>query len=355
MLIDSEGFGFSTNIQDYLASTPNILDHVELDVALGTNGPLGDNFLNLTMLQYKIQSPVWRRDFPGGTLGTVITGQRFNLSLVNFEGWGVFLVDAAGAVQIGIRIDPYLKTVAAYLGGTGTLLGTSAHDVLPRTGWFYLEVKATIASGTGGSVVVRINNAVGLSVAGANTQATSNAGVVGMQWTYLSPANSYVPDTLQIAHYYCCDMSGPAPGNDFLGDVRVQTLLPIADEAVQFTPNGKDANWKNAATAPPLPLVDFNSDSTPGHQDLFGMAPVAAGLGTVFGVNLKTLLAKSDAGPRTMADVLKSGASVTAGAPVSLGTTPTQYRRILQTDPATSQAWTQAAVDAIKAGYRIVS
>ncbi len=67
------------------------------------------------------------------------------------------------------------------------------------------------------------------------------------------------------------------------------------------------------------------------------------------------MLAKGDAGNRSMASVLKSGSQVAVGPTVAVGTSPQQTRSVYQVDPATGAAWTQAGVNAAKVGYRVVA
>lgn len=207
-----------------------------------------------------------------------------------------------------------------------------------------------MVSASAGSVTVRVNGVPVLSLSGVNT--LGNASGTVQRYGVGSPGGT---SEAWSAHWYLCDNTGPAPGNTFLGDTRVQTLVATGSDAVAFAPSGQPANWQNAALVPPVPGTDYNSSAVAGAQDTFNCSAVAAGLGTVFGVNTKALLAKSDAGPRTMATVLKSGAAVAVGPTVSVGVSAQQARLVTRLDPNTGLAWTPAAVNAAKPGYRIVA
>lgn len=62
------------------------------------------------------------------------------------------------------------------------------------------------------------------------------------------------------------------------------------------------------------------------------------------------LARKDDAGDRALSLVLKSGADVAGAPPAVLGSSYTFIETIHDQDPATSEPWTPAAVDAVQAG-----
>jgi hypothetical protein len=218
-------------------------------------------------------------------------------------------------------------------------------------GWAYVEIGVTVGTTTG-AITVRINGETVLSLTGVNTQNGGVAGITSVE--FVASGNSgYIA---AIAHLYICDATGPAPWNTFLGDVRVQTLLPTANDAVAFTPNGLATNWQNAASVPPVPASDYNADATVGAQDTFAAAAMASGLGAIYAVNVKAMAGKSDAGPRSAATVIKSGSATGVATAVSIGaTTAQQVPGIFETDPNTTAPWSMAAVNAAKIGYKITA
>jgi hypothetical protein len=219
------------------------------------------------------------------------------------------------------------------------------------SGWQYIEIGAVIHA-TAGSVVVKVNGVVVLSVSGVKTRGASSSATVRRYGMLAGGANQNIFGT---AHWYFCDGTGAAPWNGFLGDVRVQSLFPTADDAVAFTPHGNGANWLNGGQVPPVPFTDYNSATDVGAQDTFEMGDIPATLGIVYGVHVKPLIFKSDAGERSGASVLKSGGSVDVGASTVLSMTAAQLRKVYEVDPATGVQWTVAGVNAIKAGYRVTA
>jgi hypothetical protein len=96
--------------------------------------------------------------------------------------------------------------------------------------------------------------------------------------------------------------------------------------------------------------------STPGHADLYGIAAIASTPLTTFAVTTRAYAIKSDAGTRTMAVQLKSGASTVASPTVVL--TPSNWQWAWQhypLDPATGAAWTAAAVNTALIGPAVIS
>ena len=347
-LLDTEGFGWTTNIQDYVSN--GVWTKVNTGhCSIRTGGPLGDNYLRIE----SGDGNNFNRAIPPAS--SIVFGCRFYCDTQSQYTSGINFYAPNGNCQFVLTIDAS-NFILGVKQGDGGVQGSTPARAFSSAAWFFLEIEAVIAPNNGGSATVRVNGSTVLTLTGITTQG-SNAGSDLVSSFDAGQANGYGNTAfyVNIAHLYVCDTTGPAPWNTFLGDVRVQTLLPTADDAVQFTPNGQAHNWQNAATVPPNLSTDFNSDATVGDQDTFACAAMAAGLGTVYGVTAKALLAKSDAGNRSMAAVLKSGSTVAVGPIVAVGVSSQQSRIVSQVDPATGAAWTQAGVDAAKVGYRVVA
>jgi hypothetical protein len=64
---------------------------------------------------------------------------------------------------------------------------------------------------------------------------------------------------------------------------------------------------------------------------------------------------KDDAGPRTLANVVKSAGTEYAAAAFYPGLSYQVFADVRETDPATGAAWLFAAVNAVQAGPKVVS
>jgi len=343
-LLDFEGFSFSTSNTDYI--TYGAVSGGSSTSAFGVNtgGPFGDNYiyscLNASYVSKTLPSPV-TTFFCGARISA------YNANTIVLRVW-----DLNHTEQLGAYFTIANTTLSIYRGSTsGTLLGSVYLPNLSANSWFYMELGGVIASGTGGSATVRINGTTVLSVTGVNTAGGGNNNVM----TYAASSNVGITG-IYTTHWYLCDGSGPAPWNTFLGDIRVQPLAPTSNDSVQFTANGLASNYLNAAKVPPVPATDYNSDTgTVGHQDTFNLSSVTGvTTQTVLGVSIKVLANKSDTGGRAMATVFKSGATTDVGVSTSLGIGASLLPpKLYPTDPNTSAAWTLAATNAIKPGYKV--
>jgi hypothetical protein len=358
-LVDSEGFGLSNAWADFM--TYNLFTRVSpiagtLPVihAAGGDGMYGDPYARVwndwNAYQRALPSELGtfyfgaRTRLNGGTISPApISGYLFNDANFNTQFAIAFGSDGV--------ITAHRATFSGGFGyQRGTVIGTSAPLAMPTNGWQWVEVYGLIDP-TAGAVTVRVNGVAVLTLTGVNTKGSSVSSTVrriGFQTQ--ESGGTFNFDT---QHWYVCDNTGAAPWNTFLGDVRVVNLYPTADDAVQFTPNGDATNHQNVARVPPVPFTDFNSSSTVGQQDTFAMTQVDASTPVILGVHNKPLLYKNDAGAREAASVLKSGVTTDVGPSNVLSNTAAQLLRIYQVDPNTSAQWTLAAVNALKAGYKV--
>jgi len=229
-------------------------------------------------------------------------------------------------------------------GGT-PIVGTSS-VWMPTGVWNYWELSATI-SATVGTVEVRLNGVTLLTFTGntknGGTATTIDRLLLGTQYN----------GALASDDFYLCNSSG-STNNTFLGDVRVQTLLPTAAGAsTQLTPTGVANNWDNVNDAP-YNSATYNSSSTSGQRDTYAMGDLLAGTGTVFAVQDTIIAAKSDAGAASIKAAVKSGATVYYDAAMNLGTSQSSSSAVRETDPATSAAWTATNVNSVEFGAEIV-
>ena len=355
-LIDSEGFGFSTAIADYVNYSVFNDFGVQLaasNAAIGASGPLGDNFYQCdTGTGIAGHSQVALLRILPSTYSNFFLGARVAIPN-NANGSTLYFYDASGSTEQFHLKFSQAGVISAYRGST--LLGSSAAGAIPVAGatlsWAYLEV-GVVLSATVGQINVHVNGVANvLALTGLNN--CGGTGTVCGAWSCGCGLLSDETSSFNMMHYYFSDNTGSSPWNTYLGDLRVQTLLPTSNNSVAFTNNGLASNWQNAANVPPVPASDFNSDATVNAQDTFNCGTIAATLSTVWGVNVKTLVEKSDAGARSLETVLISGATTVTGAGTALQQTPQQLRTMYQTDPNTSAQWTATNVNAAKPGYKV--
>jgi hypothetical protein len=254
-----------------------------------------------------------------------------------------FLGDSAITAHLSLNTSASGGSVELRRGAT--TLALSAVGVLPISTWVYLEMSATIAD-TGGTCVVKVNGVEVINFTGDTKNAGTNSTIDTLRLASNTSANVYSYDDL-----YICNDTGSV-NNTFLGDVRVQTLLPTAAGAsTQLTPSVGN-NWDNVNDTPYVSTT-YNSDSVSGHRDTYAMSDLLSGTGTIFGVQDNILALKSDAGAASIKAALKSGATVYYDSTVVLGAALGASSAVRETDPATSAAWTPTNVNALEFGAEV--
>jgi hypothetical protein len=274
-------------------------------------------------------------------VGMAVRITAFPTTLVVLLAWldGVTLQGDVGITNTGAVL---------VRGGGSATLGTST-NVLSLNTYYYLEWRLLVGNAGIGQSEVRVNGVSWLALTGVDTQGTVNATATVLKCgTVQSSAGS-----LDIDDLYICDGTGSAPHNTFLGDCRVDALLPNADVTPQqWTPSTPGTHYTLVGETVPN-TTDYVSSSTPTHRELFGMQDLAALTGTIYGVQCALAALKSDAGTRSLKPLLLSGASEVLGTPTVLSTSQTYTVHMQVTDPATGALWSESAVNAMQCGAEV--
>lgn len=244
-----------------------------------------------------IRSPV----FPSSHT-TWIVGGAWNFS--NNDNCGVFGFYDGVNLQVGFRWD---GTNIAVYRSTGTLLGSVGFS--PTNGiYYYMEMKATINSTTG-SVVIRVNGQTVLTLTNVNTNATGSATANGVACGdfYGFGVNS----PWKMDDFYLCDGStgaGSNPCNDFLGDIKVECLMPNGNgnssQLVGSDGNSTD-NYLLVDEKPQNDDTDYVESSTVGNKDTYAYENLASTSGSVYGVQIAPWAKKTDAGIRSIKTIAR--------------------------------------------------
>jgi hypothetical protein len=267
----------------------------------------------------------------------------------------IFAITRVGASQIWLYLNTITGevTIARSSGGSFVGLGTSSIG-LPLNAHTYIELKAVIAPGTGGSAELRFNGTPVLTLTGVNT---ANTGVAGYESIRLGGliSNAGSSGNNQDFDYddlYVCDGSG-ASANDFLGDCRVDVRLPTGPGATTGWTPSAGANWECVDDTVPNDDTDHNTIGTSGAIDTFPV-PDAPPDVTIHGVQFNLTAKKTDAGLCSIAAVVRHGGADYAGPPKNPGTTFANLMTILPVNPGTSASWTEAEFNAAEFGYKRV-
>lgn len=234
---------------------------------------------------------------------------------------------------------------------SGTLLGTGTTPIGNYI-WHYFEISVTI-SDTIGEVHVRMN--------GATTDEISYVGDTrnGGTATDIDRVSFYSGNgaaaTAFLADCYICNDLG-STNNNFLGDVAVRTLNPVADGTYSQLV-GSDADSVNnylLVDEHPPSGTDYVGSSTPGQKDTYTLANLPAGVSAVYGVQITGSMAKNDASLGQARYVLRSGGTDYGGTTRVLTTSFITYSELYETDPATGVAWTPSGVNNMESGMEVM-
>ena len=228
-----------------------------------------------------------------------------------------------------------------------TLLATGT-TVFPFNTWIAWEMKATIHDSTG-AIEVRVQ---GLPTAEINISGvdTRNGGTLGEIDRVTWGGGYSEHDDIRVI-----SITGDAP-TDFIGDCKVETLLPNgAGASTQFTPSA-GSNWQNVdepQASSPDDDTSYNASSTVGHIDLYALPSLVTTEDQVHAVQVTSRWRKDDAGVRKARRVIRSGGSNFEGSYVVLGDSYSTLVERFDEDPNTSAPWTLAAVNAMEIGVKV--
>jgi hypothetical protein len=166
---------------------------------------------------------------------------------------------------------------------------------------------------------------------------------------------------VQFDDLYVCDgvdataTQGRA-NNDFLGDLKVATLIPTANG--DLTAWSKSTGTNAAALVDEIPpnTTDYIFSSTSGQRELMTLPDLPSSAGAVYGLRIGIYGLKSDAGASSVKPLIKeSGGTITAQTAKALSTTAGgYYGDFLFTKPsAPTTPFTASDVNALQAGVEL--
>jgi hypothetical protein len=231
----------------------------------------------------------------------------------------------------------------------GTALVGSSDDLTLTQGvWQYLAVDLYIHD-TSGYCKIYVNGHLILNYSGdtkiSNTEARVESIGLTSGDTSLSRISMYYDDV------YLADNTGTI-NNTIILDCRVQTLLPTADTAQKdFTPLSGSDNYAMVDDETPDGDTTYVYTATDGHKDLYEVENLDENSKTVYAVSSFAVAKKTDVDYVSLNCIVDSGGTESSPAGTGLGLDYILCEEVIETDPATSSAWTPAAVNGLKVGF----
>lgn len=261
------------------------------------------------------------------------------------------LFDSNGTIQLTL-FQSGTGEFKLYRGdsSTGTLLATTG--TLSVGFIIYIELLVTVHP-TAGAYELRINEVSQFSASNVNTQnsGTRDVGRVNLnsRTTGNGTADIYIDD------FYIADTAAPAPLGYFLGNTKIEAMVPNGPGDITGWTKFNDSNWRNVDERPHNSDTDYNYSSTVNASDLYTMGNMSAGSGSIRGVQLTYVARKDDALTRATRPLIKSGGTVYPGSNDSLTTSYAYYYEVWDQDPATASEWGISAVNNVQIGLQCTS
>jgi hypothetical protein len=258
------------------------------------------------------------------------------------------------ALQCHLRLNPVTGRLDVCRGTAGSVvsLGTTSIGLIPGA-FNAIEFKVVIGTGTSGSAEVKINGDVALTLTGINTANSGFAEWNGVQLggIFSDTISSGAAISVDYDDLYICDGSGPAPCNDYLGDVKVDAFIATGPGASAMWTPSAGLNWQTIDEVPPNDDTDYNeAPGTPGAVDTFPMPDASPGA-IIYAVQSNLTCKKLDAGTLSIAAAVRQGGVNYVG-PTLIGlSTYSIVLSMLQNNPATGLPWTEADFNAAEFGY----
>ncbi|WP_407280618.1 hypothetical protein U5817_10060 [Aromatoleum evansii] len=280
------------------------------------------------------------------SVGTLICGFAFSPITAGFSDRNMFELMDGATLHLALRHNASTGMISVLLGST--VIATTTTSIAVASGYAYVEFKATIHDTTG-AYELRINGVPALSASGIDTRNAGNASVNAVRIGNTG-TNGHIS---LFDDFYACDSAG-LTNNDFLGDVRIDTIFPNGAGTHQsWTPStGTDHAALVDETAPNT--TDYLTGGAAGTKETLGLQDLSVN-GAILGIQVNNAVSKTDAGACTIKNLIRSGSSEASGQTFAPSTSYLYSSSIHEADPATGAAWLTAAINALEAGAEVVS
>lgn len=282
---------------------------------------------------------------------TLIMGFAFRATSFGGDQGEIFGFKDAGTSQIDYRMIQGGGGTAR-ITRQGTTVGSVIGAIVNPGVWTHIQIKVLFHA-TLGTVEVKYDDVSVYTVTGVNTTATGNAYANRIFLGY-GNSGSGSAATQYFDDFYCYN-GATAINNDFGGDLKVVSLLPVGNGAVQnFLRSTGASNVLNVNEATPNGDTNYNYTSTVNDIDLytFGALSGASGIRTV---QLTNIARKDDVGTRKVNGITRIGVNNYPGTGTAypLAISYAAALEQFEVDPSTVVAWTQAGINAAQFGMKL--
>jgi hypothetical protein len=234
---------------------------------------------------------------PDAPIATMIIGYGYRCDSASFVGRINFFTGGTGTVQSGLYHNNSTGQWQFYTGDKVNLQASSSPaDVYTHHAWVHVQIKVVLHA-TAGTFILRVNGVELINWTGPT--ALTSGTITGVTWRTNSSGGS---ERLYIDDLWVCDSVNAAatqgrPYNDFLGDLKVVTLVPTgAGDTTQWTPSF-GANWDTLDENPPDTVAYVSTSSAnSGFRDLYACTDLPAEAISVLALQAKSYALSTDVG-----------------------------------------------------------
>lgn len=233
--------------------------------------------------------------------------------------------------------------------GDDTILATATSGALIEDVYAFVEFRAVL-SDTVGEIQVRVNGVEVINETGIDTK---NGGT-GDEFDAVSIeiCRSKVDDFFILNSTDATATQG-VPNNDFLGDSRVNLLLPDGDSTPsEWTPSTGSDSFAVTDEVPPN-TSDWIAADTAADVDMMTFDDLTDTDHVVYAAQVVGYAAKDDAGGRAYRHRIDSDSNVETFDDHVLSTDYATFYDILGADPDGDVQWTPAQINALTAGVEV--
>lgn len=246
-----------------------------------------------------------------------------------------------------------LGVVKVYIGETLAL--TTNGGQYYNSAWNYWEMGCLVANDTSGWITIRLNTVPIIALVDTVTGTQAPNGFGFGQDNDLPPGSIGLENVPHWDDLYVTDTAG-SQNVGFLGNVRVQALLPDGDSGVQefSVEPGSNANWESASNVA-IDNTEYVYSGVTNAQDKYTLsaldnAPI------ILGVQVSGAYRQDDATQRSVATVIDSNGTESEGGEYFTPQSNFTFKvDIWETDPDTTVAWLYTAVNGLIVGPKVKS
>ncbi len=254
-------------------------------------------------------------------------------SLSNNGVWGV------GTAIIGVGVtnlqQPYI-----WVGSPTSPVATALLPVSTDS-WHYFEL--TWSGGVSGTATLYVDGVQACTFTGNTGTLTADTLIL------FTPEHS---PTFGTSFYY--DDIYVATTATRIGEARVETLNTASNSSVTWTPLA-NTNWQEVGETICDGDTSYNFTSAADNTDLFGINSLAENPLTIYAVQVRAAIRKTDATTHITHTVISSGGTLVEGADWAVAGTYLYDIDIFVNDPHISAPWTYTTVNAALIGYELIS